>query len=111
MRKLSFFKAMLAVALAASVTGTSVGQLQKMDLAIEKARNSYYSLQFISESFRKTCKGEGFNSFEEWEQTCSALWQLSEISYETDSDGLLICGSWSGPWGNGVVYCNKGESK
>ena len=111
----------VAVSLLFSVLGNVVFQLRTLDEAIRKARSSYYSTVFISESFRMTCAGKGFATVEEWGQTCGALWQLEGIGCETveqtgeaaggteSRESQLLCGSWSGPWGSGTVYCRIRE--
>lgn len=101
----------LAVCLISTILGSAVFQLRKLDASVAEARNRYYSVRFISESFCMTCDGRGFASFEEWGQACSALWQLGEIGCETvDEEKYLVRGSWNGPWGSGTVYCKVQEN-
>lgn len=75
--------------------------------------DSYY---FISESFRMTCDGKGFESFSEWQKTCRSLFGLEYIAWSDAQDfmsvdesekGKLFYGIWSGPMGNGEVYCRR----
>ena len=67
------------------------------------------SVRFISESFRKTCRGEGFANLEEWSRSCRGLWELEEIEFETVEENeagreKLLRGSWAGPHGSGEVF-------
>lgn len=86
----------------------------KNKLEEEKWKNE--SFQFISESFRKTCCGEGFPSLNEWQKNCKTMWNLEYIGWANAEDfmevqnpekGKLFYGTWVGPYGRGEVYCRK----
>lgn len=57
---------------------------------------------FVSESFRNACEKKGFESLEDWQKKCRAMWNLSYIGFSsTDafmggetSDSSLLYGSW-----------------
>ena len=58
---------------------------------------SYTAKKFISQSFKNTCSGKGFESLEQWRLVCSALFTLEEISYETAANqSLLMHAVWIG---------------
>lgn len=99
-------------------TVTDVGIEKCLDVKqkVEYQRKSLESYRFITESFRKTCNGEGFNSLNEWQQKCGSLWELEYIGWananeflevENKESGELFYGRWIGPFGNGEVYCRK----
>ena len=93
-----------------SVLGEAFVQMKKMDLVIEKYYLQTESLEFISQSFCNVCSGKGFKDFYEWGKSCSAMWNLERIEWETAGDDLYR-GFWCGPFGNGEVYCKKQERK
>ena len=93
-----------------SVLGGAFVQMKKMDLVIEKYYLQTASLNFISQSFCNMCSGKGFKDLNEWEKTCSALWNLESIEWEAAGE-TLYRGCWCGPWGKGEVYCKKQERK
>ena len=71
---------------------------------------SYNANKFISQSFKKTCCGYGFENPEKWKQTCSALFSLEDISYGTvENNSRLLYAKWTGTgkFKNcyGCVYC------
>ena len=76
--------------------------------------------RFISESFRKTCNGNGFESLNEWQITCRAMWKLDyigwadardfmEVSYAVSEKNLMY-GKWNGSVADGEVYCRNNGS-
>ncbi len=60
------------------------------------------STEFIASSFRSTCEGLGFSSFEDWKETCRTMWNLESIGYEKKNG--VWHGFWSGSLGEGEVY-------
>lgn len=73
-------------------------------------RRKTESLEFISESFRLSCNGKGFENLDEWKLKNSLLWNLDEIGWE--KKGNVFRGFWKGPAGNGeVVYRTVGYEK
>ena len=89
-----------------SMISSAYKNISKLDERLELVKGKADSLVFISESFSAACKGEGFSSVEEWEETCKSLWKLEEISWQKNDDGLLRA-VWSGPYGSGEVYCKR----
>ena len=78
---------------------------------------SYSAKKFISQSFRNTCSGKGFENLEQWRLSCSALFSLEEISYEAETDfaqGELMHAVWTGSSEyekcSGEVFCRAGDS-
>lgn len=60
-----------------------------------KEKNDYYFEQknanhFISESFRNTCQGNGFESLCEWQKACKSMWDLKYIGWSKASEVMLI---------------------
>lgn len=51
---------------------------------------------FISESFRKTCYGNGFENLNEWQMTCRALWNLEYIGWADAEEFMEVDYSLSG---------------
>ncbi len=92
-----------------------ITSIRKLDVEINLARKKKDCVCFISKSFRNTCKGIGFETFEEWEKTCRSMWLLEEIGYgveESGKDKNLMFGKWNGPYGSGIVYYRrKNESQ
>ena len=59
----------------------------------DRFRREALCTRFVSESFRKTCQGKGFESLSEWKKSCRAMWQLDFIDYE--QMGEKVCrGVW-----------------
>lgn len=78
-------------------------------LMLEKRRDTFkreaLCTRFVSESFRKTCSGSGFESLSEWKKSCKALWKLDYISFK--DEGELLCGAWSCGCERYEVYFRK----
>lgn len=83
-----------------------------------ECREKVDSFSFIFESFRRTCEGQGFSSFNEWQKVCRTMWKLDYIGWaradsfmevEESEKGTLFYGTWVGPAGNGEVYCRMKE--
>lgn len=105
----------LLLSLSAVMLSGSVKELHRLELAISETGAKAASIHFISESFRKTCRGEGFANLEEWGRSCRALWGLEEIEFETVEENIagrekLLKGNWTGPYGSGEVYCRIREN-
>ena len=69
---------------------------------------------FISESFKNTCEGKGFESLYKWQKCCSAIWDLKYIAWCDAKDFLpipkeydkkVLYGTWIGKNWEGEVYC------
>lgn len=98
----------LVFSLNSSITGCG-----KINQKKEEKRNAFESERFISESFRASCEGKGFESLVDWQKVCKAMWHLEYISWtkadsfmvvENPDKGQLLYGKWIGPYGNGEVY-------
>ena len=86
----------------------------KINERIEKKNRELTSLRFVPESFKKTCRWEGFSDLVEWQKCCKALWNLAYIGWcnaetfmdlsETENSRLMY-GTWIGESGKGEVYC------
>lgn len=94
-----------------------VKSLYKLNEKANQYRRKTDAQKFISESFRKTCKGEGFKSLNEWQITCRSMWKLDYIGWCDASDFIevsyaysekkLMYGKWNGNWTEGEVYCRR----
>lgn len=92
----------------------NVNKVRLLALEFNQKADAEY---FISESFRKTCRGEGFDSLNEWQIVCKALWQLEYIGWGNAEDFMivdysfnecpLIYGKWQGRIMEGEVFCRK----
>lgn len=71
------------------------------ELEIQR-RKETESLVFIAESFKKTVQLQGFDSLDNWQQSCREMWQLDDISYSIQN--CFFYASWSGKYGKGEVY-------
>lgn len=83
-----------------------------------KSKNNDYiertnANDFISRSFKKTCEGTGFQSLNEWQKNCKALWNLKYIGWSDATSVMLISdkfknhafyGVWIGENYKGEVY-------
>lgn len=112
------------------------GQLKQIMTIEERVEHSFDAAQayrFISESFRNTCEGKGFKSFDDWEDCCRALWEqkldyikwdcvgnsasVSDVSGVNGvsemktgrfmEDGDLFCGRWSYMGESGEVFARR----
>ena len=115
MKLIDLLLAAMLLSLSASMLSGSVKELHKLELAISETGEKAASIHFISESFRKTCRGEGFANLEEWSRSCRGLWELEEIEFETVEENeagreKLLRGSWAGPHGSGEVFCRIREN-
>ena len=73
-------------------------------------------LKYVSESFRNTCNGLGYESLDEWKKECRKMWNLDYISYEIrdnrNADGITVFhGIWTGPYGKGEAYQRKPDNE
>ena len=92
-------------------------KLEQQSRACFKA---FIAKRFIAESFRNSCKGEGFDSLEEWQECCKSLFNLEEINWKSvDEQNLineeeLMYGSWQSSSEeidfSGEVYYRKRRS-
>lgn len=88
---------------------------KKLSETMGEVKNTCEAEKFITESFKKTCKGEGFNSLNEWQVTCRAMFSLDYIGWSNADDFMevdyefsknkLFYGKWIGSGWDGEVYC------
>jgi hypothetical protein len=114
MKLIDLLLAALLLSLSVAMLSGSVRELHNLELAISETGKKATSIDFISESFRKTCRGEGFANLEEWSRTSKGLWELEEISFEIFEENKaskekLMKGIWTGPHGSGEVFCRIRE--
>ena len=74
---------------------------------------------FVSESFKNSCRGKGFETLNGWQKACRAMWKLDYIAWADAEDFMnvpkdlnsetLFYGRWIGKNFNGEVYCRKTE--
>lgn len=48
---------------------------------VENTRDCYAAKSFIAESFKNTCEGKGFESLEQWQLCCRAMFKLEYIAW------------------------------
>ena len=69
----------------------------------------YYAKVFISQSFKNTCEGKGFENFEEWQKACYALYKIDSMEWSESDD--FVYGRWTGSAEiercSGEVYVKK----
>ncbi len=114
---MKYFEIILVVIMMTLLSSAMAGSISSVHKVIEKSEKSRRELDsfvFISDSFRKTCNGKCFSNLEEWQVTCRVMWNLEYIGWadaedfmkvEAEPDEKLYYGRWSGPDGNGEVYC------
>lgn len=82
---------------------------QNLERRVQNEFLSYSAKRFIAQSFKNTCQGKGFKSFEQWQLVCNALFKLDFIVYELNATGTIAHASWSGIQNfskcGGEVYC------
>lgn len=91
--------------------------IQKYNEEITVYRRKASADYFIAESFRKTCRGEGFENLNKWQSCCRAMWNLEYIAWADASDfmivdydlndKILMYGEWDGKETSGEVYCRR----
>lgn len=68
---------------------------------------------FISQSFKNTCDGTGFDSLYQWQKSCKSMWNLKYIAWCDARDFLpipgeyekkVLYGKWIGENWEGEVY-------
>ena len=63
-----------------------MAELRKLEEKRNELRKNALCCRFVSESFRNTCNGYGFDSLMEWKKCCMAMWNLDYIGFlEPDS--------------------------
>lgn len=85
----------------------------KIENRCREMKDERNMLVFVSESFRNTCENKGFDSLENWQKSCRAMWNLSYIGFtfadsfmDYDfSDSKIVYGSWIYKDKNYEVYC------
>ena len=116
MRLMEVLLISMLLCLCSTVFAKSISSLRKMNMYLEEIKKENDSLYFITESFFLTCaktkEEKGFSSLDEWMQVCRKMWNLNRIEWNlTGEDGNLICGSWSGPFGEGKAYYRRKDDE
>lgn len=87
--------------------------LKKNNSELKQKINSVY---FLSESFRNTCEGKGFDSLNTWQKVCRDLYGLDYIGWadaesfmevSNPEKGKLFYGAWMNGEGIKEVYCRS----
>lgn len=84
-------------------TFSSLWLCNKKEQEIQKKWKSLNESRFISKSFINTCNGIGFESLDQWEETCRRLYHLDSITWEIPKDSIY-CGKWSSESSEGEIY-------
>ena len=92
-----------------TVLRDSIYYTQKLEQTVRQEFVSYSAKRFVSQSFKNTCEGKGFNSLEQWKSVCQILFKLESIYYEESCVGEnLLYAKWTGNKDyqkcNGEVY-------
>ena len=99
MRFIDLIVVMILLSLGGFSLSAQIRQIQALDKSVQKKKLERDSYIFISSSFRNAAKGKGFNSFDEWEKSCGAMWNPDFIGWEKAGDfengGRLFLGKWS----------------
>ena len=112
MRLTNILILLIIICLFSSVFEDSYSTMQRMDYRISELKAQNDSLYFISESFYRVCEGYGFSSLDEWKLVCKTLWSLDCIDWGfSSSDENVIYGTWTGPYGEGMVYFKRKNGK
>ena len=105
---------MLLTGLFASSLSGQIKALGQIEERLEGLQIQADSYSFISESFRKTCRGQAFYSLDEWEKTCKAMWPLDYISWQqldSNQGQKIFCGKWSLLGKECMVYAKCDSAK
>lgn len=98
----------------------NINAYQKLSKKNYALKNEISACKFISESFRNTCDGNGFDSLYIWQKNCAAMWNLKYIGWCDAKDFLpipkeynkkLLYGKWIGPDWEGEVYWEVANEK
>lgn len=91
--------------------------IKKINETSEKYKKQASAELFISESFKNTCHGVGFENLNKWQATCRDMWNLDYIGWanaqdfmevdNTISEKELMYGKWDGVITSGEVYCRR----
>lgn len=91
--------------------------LKKINENSQKYKTQANAEFFISESFKKTCAGNGFKDLNDWQSKCRALWKLDYIAWSNAQDFMevdksrnnkdLMYGKWISEVSSGEVYCRR----
>lgn len=75
-------------------------------------KQKYECTRFVSESFKMTCEGRGFENLLDWQKKCRALWNLEYIGWAFASDFMevsehetgLVYGKWNNEFCDGEIF-------
>lgn len=89
---------------------------EKNERKILEKKNQLQCEKFISESFKQTCNGKGFQNLNQWQETCRAMWNLEYIGWSDAQDFMIVpdnpdfnlmCGIWKSKNSIGEVFSKK----
>lgn len=108
---------LFSLLIGATCSFKSIMQLEEQAYLYRRKTSASY---FISESFKKTCKGQGFENLNEWQVVCRAMWKLDYIGWSDAEEFMevdytlcekkLMYGKWVREDGfllEGEVYCRS----
>lgn len=113
---MSFIQMLSTFALLSTIEIWSWGgirQYWKFNEKITAKRKETECCRFVAESFKNTCQGKGFESLNEWQNSCRALWKLQYIGWSEAGDFMIVSGKnesilyygkWIGEAGDGEIY-------
>ena len=55
--------------------------LKNLDAKVRETHSCYAAKSFIAQSFKNTCEGKGFESLEQWQLCCRAMFGLEYIAW------------------------------
>ena len=74
--------------------------VRQFEQKVQMSFKAFSAKKFIAESFRNTCKGNGFDSLDEWMSCCDALFDLESINWEQVNNETgntkLLYAEWKG---------------
>lgn len=88
-------------------------ELFRLSRKKEKVSDELRMVSFISESFSKTCSGNGFESLNQWQMVCREMFNLDYIGWgkaesfseiNENAESILYYGKWISFSGEGEVY-------
>ena len=92
---------------------------KEIESQIDFKKKQVCSQKFIAETFRNTCKGNGFKNLQEWQITCRDMFGLDYIGWSKadefmiDENAQNYSQLYYGKWTdcelecNGEVYCRS----
>ncbi len=76
--------------------------IKTLDSKVRKAHNCYAAKSFIAQSFKNTCEGKGFDSLEQWQLCCRAMFKLDYIAWSPAENFMIDKAAQNGE--SGLMY-------